>query len=56
MGKSWFGTIEGVKCYEENEGILEKNHFGPWDAQIFEVAPALIVPRFLGCALLLFTR
>ena len=30
-------------CQEENEGILEKNHFGPWDAQIFEVAPALIV-------------
>ena len=21
---------------------MEKNHFGPWDAQIFEVAPALV--------------
>ena len=27
---------------------MEKNHFGPWDAQIFEVAPALDTTRVIG--------
>ena len=27
------------------EAFLEKNHFGPWDAKIFEVAPALLSHR-----------
>ena len=36
-------------CQEENGGIFGKNHFGPWDACIFEVEPALhpIGPNFV---------
>ena len=33
-----------MKCQEENGGIFGKNHFGPWDAHIFEVDPALVLP------------
>ena len=31
-------------CQEENGGIFGKSQFGPWDARIFEVEPALDEP------------